>query len=184
MRNQPAFLNADTPIRLHSDVTVTPQPLWLRAVSPFACWVNAASLLRFTPPNALRLLTPMVLGRKALCGADSPLNSPPKNSAPLPRDSRFAHANRNAPGMPVPVGETAGSRKPSPAPGTSHPRAFSRCTIGCDFSIYKHCSGKNSLPISLRKQVSRSVGAPALLSALSGAWLGLPVRYSQDGADN
>ena len=51
MRNQPAFLNADTPIRLHSDVTAT---LQLCAVSLFARGVDTTVLsfttLLTTPP--------------------------------------------------------------------------------------------------------------------------------------
>ena len=169
VRNQPAFLNADTPIRLHSDVTAT---LQLCAVSLFARGVDATVLsfttLLTTPPPS-HPLTPAALGWKALWRAGSPLNSPPKNRARLPRCYRFAQANRNASWMPL---------------SGPLPRGYSRFTARSEFSIYKHCSGKISLPISIRKQVSRGVGAPALLSALSGPWEGIPVKYSQDSTDN
>ena len=165
MRNQPAFLNADTPIRLHSDVTAT---LQLCAVSLFARGVDTTVLsfttLLTTPPPS-HPLTPAALGWKALWREGSPLNSPPKNRARLPRCYRFAHANRNASWMPL---------------SGPLPRGYSRFTARSEFSIYKHCSGKISLPISIRKQVSRGVGAPALLSALSGSGEGLPVKYSQE----
>ena len=168
MRNQPAlFSQADTPIRLHSNGTATLQPQ-LHAVSPCACRVEAASLMNFTPPITLRPLTHVVLGRKVLWRANSPLNSPPKNRARLPRYYRFAH-ERNA------------SWKPLSGP---LPRGYSRSTARSEFSIHKHYSGKTSIPISIKKQVSRGVGAPALLSALSGPGERLPVKYSQDSADD
>ena len=172
MRNHPAFLNADTAIRLHSDVTATLQLQRLCAVSLFARGVDTTVLsfttLLTTPPPS-HPLTPAALGWKALWRAGSPLNSPPKNRARLPRCYRFAQANRNASWMPL---------------SGPLPRGYSRFTARSEFSIYKHCSGKISLPISIRKQVSRGVGAPALLSALSGPWEGLPVKYSQDSTDN
>ena len=54
MRNHPAFLNADTAIRLHSNVTATLQMQRLCAVSLFARGVDATVLsittLLTTPP--------------------------------------------------------------------------------------------------------------------------------------
>ena len=71
MRNHPAFLNADTAIRLHSNVTATLQ-LRLCAESLFARCVDATVLafttLLKTPPPPSHPLTPAALGWKALWG--------------------------------------------------------------------------------------------------------------------
>ena len=100
MRNQPAFLNADTPIRLHSDVTAT---LQLCAVSLFARGVDTTVLsfttLLTTPPPS-HPLTPVTLGRNATgggktgvptAGHSTPalIPTPMNTRATFPRATRF-----------------------------------------------------------------------------------------------
>ena len=167
---------ADFPIYPQISVNATQKPPRLRAVSTFARPVSTALRDLPPPPLTIRPLTHATLGWKALWGEGSPLNSPHKNRAPLPRNSRFAHANRNASGTPfhvgepsrsrrlspVYVGEPSRSRRLSPAPGKSRlrelpPRGFSRCTVRCEFSIHKHCSGKTS-----SSHLHKKAGEPGL----------------------
>ena len=154
---------ADFPIYPQISVNATQKPPRLRAVSTFARPVSTA--LEIYPPLTIRPLTHATLGWKALWGEGSPLNSPPKNRAPLPRNSRFAHANRNASGTPFHVGEPSRSCRLSPAPGISRlrelpPRGFSRCTVRCEFSIHKHCSGKTSSSHLHEKAGEPGLGGP------------------------
>ena len=74
VRNQPAFIQADTHIRLHSDVTATLPPR-LCAVSRSRVGLMLRRSCALPPPLTIRPLTLAILGWKALWGEGSPLNS-------------------------------------------------------------------------------------------------------------
>ena len=138
VRNQPAFIQADTHIRLHSDVTATlPPRLCAVSRSRVGLMLRRSCAL---PPPTLRSLTLAALGWKALWGEGSPLNSPPKNRAPLPRNSRLAHAKHTASWTPT-TGALQGAFRVAPS--------------GVNSASTSIVPGKLLLPTSMRKQVSR-----------------------------
>ena len=96
MRNHPAFILADTAIRLHSNVTATLQ-MRPRAVFTFARPVS--TVLETSPPHAIRPLTPVTLGRNAPGGGKTgvPTTGHPTSALiPTPMNTRatFPRATR------------------------------------------------------------------------------------------
>ena len=155
MRNHPAFLNADTSIRLHSNVTATLPPR-LCAVSLFARGVDTTVLsittLLTTPPitsvNPCHSRQERDRGREDRCpyrgilhpGSDSHTHEHARNFP-----ARHTVHTRTDSSLDSPCARASAPTTASP------PRGFSRCTPPFHpghTRAYQCCSGEDSVPIS------------------------------------
>ena len=152
MRNHPAFILADTPIRLHSNVTATLQ-MRPRAVFTFARPVS--TVLETSPPPCYTAVNPCRSRQERDRGREDWY---PHRGILHPGSDSHTHEHaRNFPARHTVRTRTDSSldspRARASAPTTaSPPRGFSRCTPpfhSWQSRAYQRCSGEDSIPISI-----------------------------------